>query len=269
MLEWLSKLIPKELNVNFSPSLTINNIKINSDNHTTEAVRVEKDQLIINDATKEGKQLADKVIKQLPHHLKHNDLVIEDTNLEHYQAIDKRLSSTQYKEQLKRFKGIVPKGDVTILEVAIIVKEKYDEGENVSQIKGQAVQRFGPRAGMICNLYSSGYFDSLILPLYEEVSAGELALDEYLAIYEMIVTESPLAMFVGVGTTREKAKEQLLAKITANKSASVDYLNIHGIGKANAQLINDLLQDDDVKAQMVEDPTVALTGGSVKATIYI
>ena len=269
MLEWLAKLIPKELSVNFSPNLTINYVKINSDNKSTEAVFVEKDQLIINEATKEGKRIADKVIKQIPQHLQHNDLVIEDSNLADYQAIDKRLSSQQFKERLNEFKSIVPKGDVAILEVAIIIKEKHEAGESVSLIKGQAVQRFGPRAGMICNLYSSGYYHSLILPLYETVSEGTLALDEYLEVYEMIVTESPLAMFVGVGTTRVKAKEQLLAKIAFNRDAGVDYLNIHGIGDSNIQLIHELLQDEEIKSELVEEPTISLTGNSIKATIYI
>lgn len=269
MLDWLAKLVPKELSVNFSPNLTINYVKINSDNKSVEPVVIDKDQLIINDATKEGRQIADKVIKQLPHHLQHNDIVLEDTNLESYQSIDKQLSGSKYRTQLNKFKGIVPKGDIAILEVAIILKEKYEAGENVSLIKSQAVQRFGPRAGMICNLYSSGYFDSLVLPLYGTVSEGKLALDEYLEVYEMIVTESPLAMFVGIGTTRDKAKDQLLSKISFNRDAGVDYLNIHGIGDANIQLIRDLLEDDEIKEQMVEDPTIQLTGKSIKATVYI
>lgn len=267
MVEWLAKLIPK--NINFSPSLTINMVKINSDNASTDAVTFHKDQLIINDATKQGQELAAKIIKQLPSHIQHNDVVLEDANLENYQGIDKELSTSGFKKQFDSFKKIIPKHDLPILEIAILVKIKYQAGENVSIIKSQAVQRFGPRAGMICNLYSSDYFDTLVKPLYEAVANGEMGLDEYLSTYETLVTESPLAMFVGVGTPAEKVKQRLVEKIETNKAAEVGYLNIHGIGKQNVRLIERLLEDGDIKAMFTEDPTIQLTGVAIKVTVYL
>lgn len=122
---------------------------------------------------------------------------------------------------------------------------------------------------MICNLYSSGYFDTLIKPLFDSFSAGDLAIDEYSNIYEMIVTESPLAMFVGIGMTKQKAKKILLEKIQFNKSAGVGYLNIHGIGNQNISLIKTLLNDEEISALFSEEPTIELINTSIKATIYI
>lgn len=93
MLDWLGKLLPKEikLSINFSPKITINHVKINSDNTTDSPVIIKKDQLIINEATKEGRQIAAKIVKQLPSHIQHNDIVLEESNLENYQGIDKQL----------------------------------------------------------------------------------------------------------------------------------------------------------------------------------
>jgi hypothetical protein len=275
MLEWLGNLIPKELKLSLKLDvhhlINIQVVKIEG-REDKRPIIVDGDKLIVNDTTDEGKKLANDVIEGLPENLEHNDAVLEEGNAEGLAVLDSDINGSNYDETLARYKGVVPAADIPILEVAILIAIKYAKGENVSQLKSQVVQRAGnrgPRAAMICNLYSSGYFESLILPLYQSAQEGKMALDEYLQTYEMIVTESPLAMFVGVGITRPKAKTLLLEKISLNKESEVGYLNIHGIGDNNIRVIKSLLNDAEVKEKFTEDPTFKFVGNSVKVTIYI
>ncbi|MEX0749140.1 MAG: hypothetical protein WD467_01350 [Candidatus Saccharimonadales bacterium] len=266
MFEWLSNLLPENINININ---IVKHVKINSDNTNLPPVSIEDDKLVISDSTPEGRDLAERIIKELPLHIEHNDIVIEEANLESYREIDAELSEADFENELDKFRPMIPKGDVPMLEVAILVKIRFDSGKNVGPIKGQAIHRYGPRAGMICNLYSSGYFHNLIKPLYESIKSGEIGFDEYLEIYKTIVTESPLAMFVGLGTPADKMKEQLLDKIELNKKSGIGYLHIHGIGVSNTRFIKRLLTDEDIKNHFAEDPDLILTGRALKATIYL
>lgn len=271
MLDWIKGLIPEHLEIKFAPNLTINNIKINSNNTNAAArpVTIDGDTLILDDATKDGQELIDKVIEGLPAHLEHNDVVIEDTGLSSLESLEEDIKSGDYEKQLLRYKAMVPRKDLPILEVAIIIGIKYQKHQPVSMLKADVHTRHGVRGNMICNLFSSDYFETLIKPLYEMIGEGELALDEYLAIYEKIVTESPLAMFIGIGSTKPKIKKLLLEKIETNKRSDVGYLNIHGIGTKNKKLIEQLLEDDDVAGHFTEEPITELTGSAVRVTVFI
>lgn len=271
MLDWLGKIIPKHIHVHLSvsPKLVINNVKIEAKPETKEPVIIDGDKLIINDATKEGAEIADNAIKALPSNLEHNDIVLEEANLENLEAIDKDIKESDYNKQLERFRGIVPRADWPILEAAILIAIRYKRGENISRMKAQIVARYGARGAMISNLYSSGYFESLIQPLHTSISEGSLAMDEYLDLYEMVVTESPLAMFVGVGSTKSKIKTTLLEKIKYNQANEVGYLNIHGIGASNIKVIKSLMDDPEICQHFIEDPVIKQVDKSVKATIFI
>ncbi len=268
MLEWLTRILPE--NINFSPSINVNIkvIKIGSDNGSKGPVVIDGENLLIDDTKLKG-EVVDQIIKELPDNLEHNDVVLESNNLDDLSLIDQEMKEGDYEKELAKYKGIVAGKDVPILEVAILIKIKSLKGENIGPMKGQLVQRFGSRAGMICNLYSAGYFESLILPLYQSIEGGTLALDEYLDIYEMIVTESPLAMFIGIGITKAKARQLLLDKISSNRANDVEHINIHGIGDSNIALIKALLSDTEISSQFTEEPTLNLVDKSIKATIYI
>ncbi|MCA9323577.1 hypothetical protein KC992_00570 [Candidatus Saccharibacteria bacterium] len=268
MLDWLKGILPEHLHVNLSLINYTRIEKNNSDNENSNPISIDGNTLRINASTDEGRRIADAIVKKLPRNVKHNDLVLEQGSLEEFETVSKVLDDTAYKKELEIFKPMVVSSDVPILEIAILVKKAYDNGENVAPIKSQAIQRYGNRAAMICNLYSSGYFHTLIKPLFYSKEKGDIAIDTYLEIYDMIVTESPLAMFIGVGTERSSAKKQLLKKIKANKENEVGYLNIHGINETNIKLIKSLLEEDDVKSEFTDDPQFYQKGRSFKAVIF-
>lgn len=270
MLDWLKSILPEHLHFNLSllsPKITV--IKVEAKEDNINPVIVDGDKLIINDSTEEGAEIAEQAIKGLPEQLKHNDAAIEEEGLDNLSEIDDDISGSSYEKDLNIFRGTVPKKDIPILEVAILIAIRYKKNRNITKQKAQVVARYGARGAMICNLYSSGYFKSLILPLHKSITEGNLAMDEYLSIYEMIVTESPLAMFVGVGSSKEKIKAQLIEKIEYNQENNVGYLNIHGIGKTNIRVIRSLVTDEEITKYFIEDPVLSQVDTSIKATIFI
>lgn len=103
------------------------------------------------------------------------------------------------------------------------------------------IARFGERGKNICNLYTAGYFDSQIKPLYEEVGTSDLL--QFNQIYEQIVTESPYAVFIHAEMSVKNVGETVKQKMEISKKYGIKYLNIHGIGKDNVDKITILIKE--------------------------
>lgn len=148
------------------------------------------------------------------------------------------------RELLEYFKGKLDYRDIEILRASLYLKSVYERGESVSQLKQDIMNRYGDRGRNISNLCSAEYFTSQIKPLYEEMYAQpSFSPEEFLKIYEIIVTESPYAIFINARMTQEEVKREVLNKINLGKKYGVKYLNIHGISKDNVDKITHLLKE--------------------------
>lgn len=172
---------------------------------------------------------------------KEDGLVIEDSSqklLQDFQSVDSR---SQTQKEIEFFTGKIPQKDIEILRASIYLKSVADKGDSIHDLKADIIARFGERGKNICNLYSAGYFDSQIKPLYEGVGIYDLL--KFSQIYEQIVTESPYAVFIHSGMSDKEVSEIVKHKMEISKKYGIKYLNIHGIGKENVDKITVLIKE--------------------------
>lgn len=215
------------LNNNSSKTTIIKNSKIN-------IVQVNIGELN-KTALKELEQVINEVVN------KDSGLVIEDNSqklLQDFQTID---SKTHTQKEIEYFTGRIPQKDIEILRASIYLKSVADKGDSVHELKADIIARFGERGKNICNLYSAGYFDSQIKPLYEEVGSFDLL--KFHQVYEQIVTESPYAVFIHSGMSDKEVSNVVKNKMEISKKYGIKYLNIHGIGKENVDKITILIKE--------------------------
>lgn len=244
LLDKLSKII----SIDFSKlKKLVNHIHILSDNQH-EKVTVNDNKKVVNITINIGK-LESKNIPQLQSVLKglvtKNDaLLIEDganKTLKDFKGVDSQAENRQF---LEYFKGKIPARDIEILRASLYLKSVYERGGNVSQLKQDIMNRYGDRGKNISNLCSAGYFTSQIKPLYAEMySQPNFSAEEFLKIYEIIITESPYAVFINARMSEIDVKKEVLNRMEIGRKYGIKYLNIHGIGKDNADRITNLLKE--------------------------
>lgn len=146
------------------------------------------------------------------------------------------------KEILEFFKDKIPPLDLEALRASIYLKEVADRGEPIDHLKHDIISRFGERGNNISNLYSSGYFQSQILPLYEQMSQRpDFNQKDFVEAYNIIVTESPYAVFINARMTDRVAKQEVVNRLAVSRKYGIKRLNIHGIGNENVRKIMSLL----------------------------
>ena len=214
-------------------------------------IKITTVNLNIIDATTKEKEIIGGFLRET---LKEDSLIIENKAkvlLDDFSKIDK---SNQSRSIVDYFRGKILPSDLDILRASIYIKEVFDRGESVRDLKFDLVSKYGQRGNNISNLYSTGYFDSLIKPIYEEMyKLPEFSGFKFLERFEVIVTQYTFAVFVSATRDKKNIKKEILDKIKLNKKYGIHKLNIHGIGEYNVQRIKEiLLEINDVLSSIPE-----------------
>jgi len=163
----------------------------------------------------------------------------------------------QNKDTLEFFRDKLPKEDLIILRAALFIKALHEENKPVGHLKYSLVGRYGQRAGNITNLCTAGYYESLIKPLYEELSQSDTFTHQsFLDKYEVIVAQYPFAVFVNHMMSVQDVKNTILSKIELNKKYGVKFLTIHGIGFENLEKIKEVLNDNELLKELAQSPEI-------------
>lgn len=239
-LSGLKKFAIHILNNNSSKTTVIKNSKINIIQiNAGELSKTSKEELM---------QLVNETVN------KDNGLVIEDSSqklLQDFQAVDLK---SQTQTEIEYYTGKIPPKDTEILRASIYLKSVADRDESVHELKADIIARYGERGKNICNLYSAGYFDTQIKPLYKSVGTTDPL--KFNQVYEQIVTESPYAVFIHSGMSDREVREVVKQKMEISKKYGIKYLNIHGIGKDNVDKITVLIKE--LTPELSSLPEVAL-----------
>lgn len=223
--------------------------------------------LILNNADEKS---VDKVLSALK-----LDAIPEGTELiaapttQRLNEIDKTFWSETVQAKIKELSPIVPSRDKHILEESIFLQEEYDQGIRVSEYTRDLAIRYGRRGNSICHLYSAGYFNDILLPAYKELIENDNPqFEEYKDIYELVVDESLLAIFIGQRHKQKDIIDMIISKIEANQKAGFYNFNIHGIGKTNKMAILKALKNERIKKFLEGEPVVESKNKMHTVTIF-
>lgn len=149
-------------------------------------------------------------------------------------------TSSDSRELLAFYRGIIPEGDIPILRTAVFIRALALKRENVRKHKRDLTDRYGDRGRHICNMVTAGYFDTFLPRLHEENTA------EFRRLYEIIVTENPLAVFVSDPQTVYQIVQNIKRSVRAAlRYRTTDSVNVHAFGRENALKVERILNDPE------------------------
>ncbi len=151
-------------------------------------------------------------------------------------------------ELIEFFNDIIPPQDLEALESAQYIKREFYKHHPIDVEKEDLVCRFGVRGRNISNLCTAGYFDSFLMPLYND--SQEL----FNKIYHRMVGESMMTEFVNKVTSEKQIIRNLNRKIDACRRYKLPFLHLHGIGQVNIKKIKKivLVAKDGVYKKLIE-----------------
>ncbi|MBI4981237.1 hypothetical protein HZC30_06830 [Candidatus Woesearchaeota archaeon] len=151
------------------------------------------------------------------------------------------------KQVLNFFKNNIPFNDLEALESALFLRFKFRKGEDIKKLKADIRSRFGDRGNNICNLCTAGYFEEFLIPLY---NSSRESFDQ---LYELIITNFLLAIFVHQGMEQDEVKTEIDRKIKASKKYGIKFVHIHGIGERNINKIRECVTDNESPEYLVKE----------------
>ena len=248
-MSWFEKL--KEfIKVNFGIDIKINNsnlinIQINSNNSSkpfeydeeNNSVCINAEKLSSTELEKFGK-IARELCEDIP--------LLEIPSQEIIMDIESKEEAKDVQLLLTYFKDKIPPKDFIVLRQAVYIKKIFEEGQSpdiVYRLKGEVIKKYGRRGLNICNLYSSGYFDTKIKPMYEEITKQGLDKNIFLENYNVIIDEEAFAVFISGNMSFHDVKVAIEKKIKRNLKYGIKTVTIHGIGKDNVMNIRHAISD--------------------------
>ncbi len=253
--------------ITIAPNLKEISIKIGSDN---KLVSQKANEVVINPSLASPVEKK-KLSKLLEDFVKIEEgIVIEEKSSKMFDDFSKSDKKTDNRKLLEFFKGKIPPSDYEALRASLYLKDLHEARTNrdlIASVKKDIIDKYGERGGNIANLCTAGYFQSTIKPLYEEMyKEKSFSLDKFKARYDVIVTQTPIAVFVNRKHTSDSLKNEMVKKIEINRKYGIKRLNIHAIGESNISKVKEVLRG--IEQEFSQDPDIESGSGYFMVTIW-
>ena len=231
--KWLQRLVEiKILSSLKKGSFEINFIKVVNNNSLP--VPVNQNEEIIDWSKLSDKQ-KQAFIESIPEALKSKTEILDAEYVDRVE--DYKNKQTIDLKIIEYFNDKIPTEDLYALKASVYIKKVSDEGGNIRSLKQDLRNRYGQRGINISNLYSAGYFESWIKPMYENSPDQEV----FMKTYSLVVEQSPFAIFVHADMPVVEIKRQVQEKINESRQYGIKICNVHGIGEDNVvKIVNSL-----------------------------
>jgi hypothetical protein len=263
-LENLQSLVKFDFDLSKLKNLTV---KLINNNTIKDFIHVENKIVIINvqavppDKSREVKELIKKSVTE------EGQILLQDKSKKLVDEITVFESSGHTLDLVEFFRGKVSASDLEILRASLFVKDVYDRGGQVGDLKRSIIMRHGDRGRNIVNLCTAGYFSSIIKPLYLEMqSQSDFTIEKFLSTYNTIIMNYPFAIFVSNTTTLAELESEVEKKMAINKQYGINNLNLHGIGEDNIDKITAILEK--FKEKFTHRPTFDSERRYIMVTIW-
>lgn len=206
--------------------------------------------------------------------------LLKDNLLEYSSQLDTYKEENPDKETLAFFRDKLPSPDLEILKISLFMRARFNLNENVSKIKEDIIKRFGDRGGNIANLCTAGYFENFINPLWtiihQSIKEKRNADEKFNEIYELIVRNGLLAVFVHHFMSDDKLSNLIQRRLDESKRYGFgvisDKLYIHALSNANVKTVKKWIQKSgneigaEIIAQEAEFITVSIPTDHLSST---
>lgn len=155
-----------------------------------------------------------------------------------YQLYD--YQKTSDRKIIDFFRNIISPADLEALDASLFLRTAFlrrESHERRAKLKYDIQLSFGERGKNISNLCTAGYFENFLIPLYNSSQ------DKFNELYELIVKNSVLAVFVHQSMSKEEINSEVERKIAMSIKYGLKFVHIHGIGQSNVNRIKEYLEN--------------------------
>ncbi len=257
MSEWINGLLGKvHINFNYKSPTTINykKIIIVKDTMSHDEILFDKDEpenIKLNLNAFDSKRLD--ILKPilLEEYESAGELLKNTTEKTREEIIEYEKSPKKLENQavLDFFKPILSEDDNDALASALFLRDYASKGKNVYGLKTAIVDEFGKRGNNIANLCSANYFEGFLIPLYNQMGVNDIK--RFNELYEELVNDNFLAIFINRRETEESLNSEVIHKIAIGKNYGFQYLHIRGLSPQNVKTISSWMEKNKESAQFV------------------
>lgn len=233
----------------------IKNSKINSDNTSIEDSKIssgsplieepkeytyKENKLVFNgeNISVERKEELKPIIKE---YIQEGNMLLKTDTSEKLKKVElyNKKDNKDDKRILEFFKDIIPSKDLEALEISLFLREGFKNGYDIKEMKRDIRKKFGDRGNNISNLCTAGYFETFISKLHNETLK-----EEFNELYEQIVSNYILAVFVNEQMSVFQITEEIKKKINASLRYGFKFVDVHGIGTQNINKIMSCIENN-------------------------
>lgn len=233
----------------------IKNSKINSDNTSIEDSKISSGSPLIEEPKeytyKENKlvfngenisvERMEKLKPIIKEYIQEGNMLLKTDTSEKLKKVElyNKKDNKDDKRILEFFKDIIPSKDLEALEISLFLREGFKNGYDIKEMKRDIRKKFGDRGNNISNLCTAGYFETFISKLHNETLK-----EEFNELYEQIVSNYILAVFVNEQMSVFQITEEIKKKINASLRYGFKFVDVHGIGTQNINKIMSCIENN-------------------------
>ena len=226
--------------------LSHNNITFfNFSRNTNETIEVKDGNKLVIDISKATEEERKKIRNILDSRVQsENEAFLMDHSSGKTLKIKQSLPSGESEELLKFYKDKLKPEMYKALEASLIVKNAFERGEDISEIKQDISERYPTFGNNLCNLVTRDYFNKHFKELYRSMLEDEdFDINVYQRKVENIVKSLPYTVFI----TRYKAYDELSREVRFKLDKQQKYgagkLLLHGLGRENVNTTVTILEE--------------------------
>lgn len=147
---------------------------------------------------------------------------------------------SDYQKHLSFFKGLISTDDFKALESSYFMRTEHESNADsviIGNHKKEIRNRFGQRGGHIANLCTTGYFEELLIPIYNYEP------DSFQSWYKLVVDQGALTLFIHSGMKNEEIISTLRNKTELAKRYGLSHFYVHSKGARNIRTIKKCLAE--------------------------
>lgn len=179
-------------------------------------------------------------------HIKEGDKLFKGSTAEVFKKVKLYTKTHPYSKVIRFFQDEIPPEDLEALKASMYLRDEFYKHHDVTKFKSDIVDQFGQRGKNICNLCTAGYFEGFFIPIWNDYH------DEFDRLYEIIVSQAIIAVFVHYGMKEDDFLEEVKYKVDMCKRYGLGALHIHGIGTKNCRNVKKWIEDNKEDIEFVE-----------------
>ncbi len=199
---------------------------------------IEKDgeKLLINldKANPEEKQNFKKVLDDSIQN--DNEGFLTTKNVIKTKQIKRNLPRQKDEELLNFYKDKISEDIYRAFELSLIVRNAFNSGEDISELKRDIYLKFPKFGNNVCNLTTSDYFDYYFSELHKIMSEeNNFDIEKYKKEVDRIARELPYMVFINRYKSLEEFEGEVKFKLSKLRKYGTDKLKLHAIGRDNVE----------------------------------